>query len=463
MGVKGARLGLITFLLSVLVSASTVLAAEPFDITIQGADAYVWAGQTLKYQATVTNNGNNPVIDIQITNDYGRTAWISLSTPQLTLGNGQSGNVTFYITPTEDALEGLYTFKVKATSNKNPSLSTIKNVDIYVRQKTQLEIQTVKTSKESYLSGEPVDIILVVKNTGSRESDQTKVSIDVKGRAGQIFTDTIPPLRVDKSYVISKQFVPDKYAAGGSYTVAGVLLSLADETLKQKTALFTIVEGPFMKRLDTTTGSLLVRTVQITETNEGNKEGVATITQPLFGPSFLYEFKEAPAKTADGYTWQCTLKPEESCTITYKINYWVFLVLGAVVLAALIGIWAKMQAPALTKRGYRQGKEHSIHLEFKNRSRRTLQNVEVRDLVPTILVVGNQFSIKPAYIRTQKNGTMLVWNLGTMKPGEEKILSYKVRSQLAVEGSIKLPKATISALNTKGKRYNGISSPLHVE
>ena len=53
-------------------------------------------------------------------------------------------------------------------------------------------------------------------------------------------------------------------------------------------------------------------------------------------------------------------------------------------------------------------------------------------------------------VRHAKKGTLLKWNLGDMEKGDERVLSYKVKSRLTILGSFTLPAAVCKfAVKTK--------------
>jgi hypothetical protein len=64
-------------------------------------------------------------------------------------------------------------------------------------------------------------------------------------------------------------------------------------------------------------------------------------------------------------------------------------------------------------------------------------------------------STKPV-IRRLEQGTELIWKLGEMKPREERILQYKVRS--LVHGSLKMPGAHLKFTAGKGEKKIKLSS-----
>jgi hypothetical protein len=90
----------------------------------------------------------------------------------------------------------------------------------------------------------------------------------------------------------------------------------------------------------------------------------------------------------------------------------------------------------------KEGSILSISIEIKN-ERKPLSNVIIKDFVPSMFSIVKDFeTIKPAK-REREDGTELTWRIGRLKPFEERVLHYKVKTQVGIIGDIKLPKAEI--------------------
>jgi hypothetical protein len=194
---------------------------------------------------------------------------------------------------------------------------------------------------------------------------------------------------------------------------------------------------------------LLERTITIRGTNVGNIEGIITIMEPKSLPMLVYEFEAMPEIVKEGkreyFVWKCELKPLEECIITYTVNYWplVFVALGIIIITIII--LEILQYPKMHKRVYKKGEEHKVFIRIKNRGRRVLRDVEIIDDVPGIFQVIREFDAgKPVGVKKMRGKTRIVWRFPQLKPGEEKLLVYRIKPLLDVEGGIKLPPAEIS-------------------
>jgi len=154
--------------------------------------------------------------------------------------------------------------------------------------------------------------------------------------------------------------------------------------------------------------------------------------------------------------------------VTYSVSYWPMINGYALIAVVMIGLVAfsfmKATTPRIVKRHSRKGEDrHNVSIHVTNPFFHRLSDVVVRDWVsPLGQVLQEEIeSAKPA-IRSQDEGTELIWKLGDMKPREERILQYKVRPLM--RGSLKMPGAQLKFNTDKGdKRIKLISNGITLE
>jgi len=73
--------------------------------------------------------------------------------------------------------------------------------------------------------------------------------------------------------------------------------------------------------------------------------------------------------------------------------------------------------------------------------------VKIVDVVPSIAEVRKEFAegtLKPSSIlKHSSKGTILKWDIPELAPGEERLISYDIKSKLSIIGSFSLPRAKI--------------------
>lgn len=440
---------------------------DPFTVSISPEAAAVYAGKTAQYNVSITNNLNvRDTIEIFI-HGRARTPWITLNTYSLNLTPEETGAFTFYITPSYGTKQDTYTFDFTASSKTNSTFFVKKEVIVFVLETSGLNITTFQSAKNQYDMGEKITILIGVKNAGTSRSKRTYMDLKIIGATNAERSISIPPLEVDEEKILSEEFIFDKYAAHGSYDSSVELFNELGDRIGSGSAAFSVESRPIFEKEERAKSGFLYRDIDILIRNTGNERGTETISKdaPLFSGAYVYE-KEPVTETRDGakkVVWRCDLAPNESCTIRYEVRYWPYLFSVLLAIMVLYMAIRRLEKPGITKK-YVRGKEHKVHIEIKNNSRRTLEEVHVSDFVPSAFeVIEDVGTVRPTVVKRRTGGTDITWTIGKVAPGEERIFTYKVRPAVDLMGKINLPHAKITAKDIKGRKYNGISSKIVVD
>jgi len=96
-------------------------------------------------------------------------------------------------------------------------------------------------------------------------------------------------------------------------------------------------------------------------------------------------------------------------------------------------------------------------LEVRNPTLHEIKNVEVMDLVTPIANVVDKFDTMKPSIKRMDHGTELTWSIRSLRPMEERVLTYRIKPVVEIIGTLMLPKARITYLDRK-KRKKDIAS-----
>ena len=108
--------------------------------------------------------------------------------------------------------------------------------------------------------------------------------------------------------------------------------------------------------------------------------------------------------------------------------------------------------------------EIKVLLHLKNRTERKFEKAVLIDRIPDIVVVSKEIApgtLPPTSVyRHEKEGTIVKWELGIIEKREERIISYRIKSKLAIIGGVRLPATLLkfydnraNALATKSNTY----------
>ena len=158
--------------------------------------------------------------------------------------------------------------------------------------------------------------------------------------------------------------------------------------------------------------------------------------------------------------WTLELGPNEKTQLSVVENYWPIVYIGALVFAVFI-LYYLLRSPIVvrkdsiivaTSEGGIAGLK--IVLTIKNRTNRIIRDLKIVDSVPNIAVVDKELDLEglipPKVVKHEKRGTLLKWDIGDMGARDERILSYKLKSRLAILGNFTLP-AAITKFGAKGR------------
>ncbi len=448
---KSKILGMLVFLIMFYVVNPYSSAQDPLEVKIVADKEVIRPVDYATYTVYVTNNLNRKVAtDIFVWST--KTSWFLVDPASLVIDPGETKTAKIYVLPKKGTPEGLYTFQVEVRDKQNPEIRVVKKDSIYVLKSLIVRIKKLTLDRQLYSPGDEVNIGVGVKNEGSDDTFGMTIwlEVSVNGVDGnRTKRMKVPQLDVDEAKMLYLNFTFDKYESRGKYKVVAKVMNDIGEVLDEKEVSFMIKEVVLLDKRKNIETKFLERIVTIEGTNIGNVEGVLTIREPKSLPMLVYEFDNIPEMIRENgrtyFLWKCELKPLEKCVVSYRINYWplVFAVLGALIIIGIV--FEILQYPRMHKRVYRRGEEHKVLIRIKNRGRRTLKNVEIVDDVPGMFQVIRDFEAgKPVSVKKMKGKTRIVWRFPQLKPGEEKLLVYRIKPLLDVEGGIKLPPVEIS-------------------
>ncbi|MDI6798570.1 MAG: hypothetical protein QMD12_01045 [Candidatus Aenigmarchaeota archaeon] len=470
------KIGLIAFLLALLLTVSPALAEV--ELTLSSNELTVYAGETKHIYITVHNSQNfqdNFVLDV----------WppffadISSNLERYLIGLAPNSNETvkLYFTTPDCADESVTRFKVSVKSTTR-NVSDSQDIILTVLRKFTVCISDFKLSK--YGAFEPEETLTAytsITNPTDKISPKFFLQTNIKkdGEIVKRFDDEIT-IEQKSTKTISHVYTFGKYATPGDYTIEVLLKDSLNvvKSAKEQTVRMKEVNKTTFDR--STNIGILSAITTVKARNEGNVPAPVIISTsiPSFAKNlFFTETKPTITRETVGWTeyiWHFeSLNPRDEVTIKYEIKLfyvWVFCLLVVIIVVIAFKF---VYGPVIIKR-YRHvgaltpGKEVTIALEVKNRSRHKIRDVEVRDFVPSLLSVSKRFdTIRPMDIRRTEAGATLVWKFDSLEPFEERVLTYRVKPMVEITGTLRLPKAHVRYLDRKKERKTIISKAILIK
>lgn len=439
------------------------VAADHVAVTVTTADGSVQPGtdDPARFVISVANPGDTTTGYRLNYNGAGSGGWYFLDTYEMTLAPGETRNATLYAEPDETAVAGNYGVIITVaaddgtTVERRPSYSVVRDRDIIITDLT--------TANATYRPGERFNVTTHIKNVRNRELPRNAYQVTV-AFDGTERTFSVPSLIASEPERFVATFTAPAHESG-ILEIESRVAKLGGSTQDTASAQVQVARTENIAVERDTRFLLATSRTTIAVNNTGNtasNDTTVTAELPAYYGVFT-SFDPEPAEvsrsgSATVYTWELgDVPPGTGLTVSYRVNYWAPL-LFLLLVAGAVGLGIReYRSPRLVKNASRRGATNAVHLRVRNRSGSAMEDVVVRDTVPSIASLVQKFDASPPEkIRQSGDETEIEWRLGRIEPGDERILTYEVSPQVTVEGTTALPSARLRY--TSGNREKERSS-----
>lgn len=387
------------------------------------------------------------------------------------IGPGGSYTVTIKIQALDSFSPGIYTLPLTIESDQGERYA--ESLKIYLSPENPIDyIPSIKVTPdvdEKIDPSQPVSIKLFLENRNPLNLEDliVKIESDMPEFVKEA-TVHIPPL---EKKTVEFTITPNPHQQPKSYTLffvferRGQTVKVVEQKVEIITRLSPFEVIPREQKL------FLKKITALTVTNPGNVLNTQQVKFPTTFWASMFTQGESDTINIDGQrylAWELALRPNESSEILFVVNYRLLAYLLAAGLAFALFYWI-VRSPvvlikkASTKKGAEAGalSEIKITLEVQNRSEKPLQNVQVSDIVPTIVNVEKSLDVgtlKPKEIKHTKTGTVVTWSIAELDAQEHRLITYHVRAKLNILGTFSLPRATAEFTAKSGRKGKGYSN-----
>jgi len=385
---------------------------------------------------------------------------ITFDQPVVDVFSGQVEPVTLRIRPPANILRGTYDIEITAVSNTNPSVQAKDILRLYITS----ELPHLGAEFGILNAFEPGEesFNIIAKNTGttSLAGLTAKVESPLLPKAEEV---NLGSLDAGKAFLAwSKSFEIPSNTPVGLYDFKFTIFQDGEQISKFIKKVQILGKGKVTVD-EQVYGGFLSGTHAVTLTNLGNipDKDYYEINLPSWKRYFVHSEPEARVtklgNTAE-LAWPYDLDVGNNTRVVYTLSYVPLLALVISVLIMLYAAgWYFRQEFSISKEVLAEegAKALKVQLSVRNHAPLAQNNIVIEDLVPTPFKLAKEFAtLAPSAIRKEAGKMKLIWKIGTIYPGEERILTYSLRSALPLLGNIVLPEAKVRAkLNNKAKQF----------
>ena len=429
----------------ILVAAFLVL----FTFQVSGFDASI---EPVKPEAEADSPAEFQ-LNIENTESADKTYSISLLSPKSswfyypgTVRADANSNQTATITvsPTEKAVQQRYRFDMKVRQTDTGETKELTGF-FNVKQPYILHIIDLNQDKEEVNPGESFNTQIEVQNLDSQSISDYEVRAEYRnqtrtGSGTEILSKGTR--RFNFTFQTSKNAKPSTEQI--QYTVTAD--NETQSTTQQKITINTVEN---LEKTSQTQNRLIEVQETVKAVNNGNTRVNTTVQTEI--PSYLSSITETYPEPSniterDGkivYTWQTELEPGESFSASYKTKYWVLIAALTLIALGITVIKLLTNDINIRKNTSREGEKVKIDIEIENDGQKTFEKLHLEEFIPDIASVDETFDMNTPKIRKTNEGTKLNWEIQDLTPGDQRIIQYRIKPKVQVEGTVKLQKAVL--------------------
>lgn len=396
-----------------------------------------------KYKVTVYNNDsqNRTLRFSSITSPPSTSSWFNYPS-YVEIPPKSEKTFLINVKPPENAIQGNYGFTVNLRLGGELEK---RNSFLIVSSESNLHIEGYNLSTRSLKPGKQLQASLTIISTKGYPIKSYNVSYSFLGSTQTVQKGIILPgmqKTISRTLKVPEKTDPGKYSFKINITTENGLQARLRETVtvqKVKNISYSYSED----------NKVLLIKGQVKARNNGNYPVTASLNKTF--PSFLtpitgFEPKPDAKSSQRGsttYIWKQKLSVGETAKASYTINFIPALILLLLIITGLM-IVVKIYKPVkISKQAVKTEGGVKIRLEIKNRSSKKLNQLEVVDRVPNVFKVNQNFEMaRPVTIKTSE-GTQLRWEIDEMTPGEQRVLEYKLETQVKVDEGVELKPAEL--------------------
>lgn len=372
------------------------------------------------------------------------------STPK-TIPPKETENFQIQITPGETVVNGNYEYTIKI-EEQNTDITRTKASTARITRENDLQLVYINTDQRKYQPSEQINLEAEIRNYGtSRIHDyqiqaealnttQEKEGLDINTQAERRYNFEIPT---------NNQTRP------GNHTVQ---LHVTKDNQKQQigTQTIQIDEKTVIESRETTENNIISTTQKQEFTNKGNtdaKHEVKTDLNPFLEPITQFNIEPVEKNNSEQtiYTHELDIEPSQTKELEKTTQYWK----PASALALLLGLIATithLREEIKFKKHTKTSEDGiKVQIEIENNSNQEINELEIKDNVPNIAKVNENFPIAKPKVRKKTEGTELTWKIEKLEPQSQRILEYTIQPNVEVEEGVTLPAAQLKQENQQIK------------
>jgi len=430
---------LVTLILMVSITAG-------FPASITTVERTASPDSPAQFQIEIENNHSERE-SFRISPRAGNLNWFFNDGP-ITLDPSENGSINLTVTPSSDAFQHNWEFDLRIWMT---GTNTFERLSSYYRVQRNAELDIISTSLQnnSVSPGEGNRVNITVRNMGSEGLSDYGFLLGYNNTTEKRSGDTLlhgteKRMPGQKTYEFD---LPTEVKASPGDRSAELTVLHEGQVHEEYSFSFNVETVENVVRGQNSSETVFGLSKSMYADNTGNTEAEVVFdeTVPVYVTPFMAYSAEPDRTETDRnsvtYYWNNTLRPGEETAVRYSLNYWMPALILLLIAAGLVMIKRLSGTVTLQKTATVQDGSVKVRIRVRSSSDSIIEEVEVFDFIPDIASLHQNFDMARPKIRRKNEGTELEWFIEDLKPGEERILEYRIQPKVEVEEGVILEAA----------------------
>ncbi len=424
-------------------------------------------GDKLEYNVTLRNDGSSP---IKLSLNVLFTGLTDITPSVLTLNPGDEQLIHVALTVKSDQKPGKILIKLLVFDDKGNSL----NPPIYLQGEIlkspklfeSVNINKVTINPQVLDPRNPFSISFEVYNPVETVVVPMEITSDIEGFSYRVDNQNIS--EGTTTITVDNLTLPES-ASPGNHTFTVSLLFAGNVTSKGN-AVANVVSYSNCVINEHTSVNLLGKKYVANVRNTGTDVANCVVSSSVSGIE-----KSLATSMTEGYSfengkiiWKLSVNPQSEVVVTYTISYIPILIIPFAAVAVIAAFWYMTRKVTVRKeivdyKRYPGFMDLKIQIKVKNLTNNELRHVKVYDPLPAFVKEVRDYGTIPGEIKKKGKKKNVTWEIESIKPKEERVLSYKIRTSVEVLGHIGFSPAKVEFKDANGEKVEEFSNVLAIE
>jgi hypothetical protein len=429
-----------------------------FSIDINATKATIYPDEAAYFRLVVKNEQNRSDAFVVSTEELD---WV-LDTTEILSDIPPGGEALTFIqlSPKTDITPGVKLVRIKVRSANNREfieelvLVSVRSAGSEPTRQYAPSVFLSARTPEQVDPREPLTLSIYLRNRNARDFPAltVRVSSDLFARE---YVTTLGPVTGDDGEKTNQLQIPvDPVTPPGTHSIR-ITINDGNTTINTYETTYEILGYTADTRSVESTTSFFKTTTYYTVSNSGNIPDTVAVEHPTSFLRRLFTSSTIASEAMDGRLVSTVLlEPRTSVTVEVVENYRLLVIFGVLVVLCILAYFILRSPVVITKEARLKGgdgegvTEMRIRLHLKCRGAKQVHNLHVVDRITSMADVVKEATLgtlQPTKIlKKPGHGTLVRWDIDTLEPFEERIISYTVKTKLELIGDVYLPAAKVT-------------------